>query len=357
LISSLTFVILLSRFGIDAYIIRFIDTNNEKYLFNSCLIITFILSIIVGILYISSIRIFSPKLSFIQNINYAIIFILFVVLGSISSTTGTTFIATRKAKNYFIQNIFLTARIPFLIPFVFAGSFGILGSLGIAYIFSALFGISLLIELKSLIFKIEMPVIKGAFKFSIYNYIATIFDNAPTLMLPIIVLNLLGANNAAKFNIAYAIGNLFIISDALSTSLFVEGSHGASLRRNAIKTILAIYSILTPAVVLIYFFGGNILALLGSEYIDAIWLLRVFALSSFCIPIYSVFIVIQNVRLNIGSVVITNSLRSLLLIGFSYILMLRFGILGVGYAWMIVHIFLAIGIIITAAKLNWVQRK
>jgi len=357
LISSLTLVILLSRLGIDVYIIRFINYDNKTRLFNFFLIVTFFLSIIISILYISSISFFSPQLSFIRNVNYAFIFIFFVAIGSIASTTGTTFIATRKAKNYLIQNIFSTARIPLLIPFVFAGSFGILGASGIASIFSALFGLFLLIERKPFIFKIEMPLIRGAFKFSISNYISSIFDNGSVLVLPIIVLNLLGPTNAAKFNIAYAIGNLFIISDALSTSLFVEGSQGGGLRKNIMKTILAIYSILTPTVIFIYFFGSNLLALLGNEYIDAISLLRVFALSSFFIPIYSLFIVIQNIRLDVGSVVIANTARSLLLIGFSYILMLRFGILGIGYAWMIVHIFLAICIIITITKLNWVLRK
>ena len=50
---------------------------------------------------------------------------------------------------------------------------------------------------------------------------------APNLILPIMVLNVLGAEQAAYYYIAYAIAALlFMIPGAISTSLFVEGSHG-----------------------------------------------------------------------------------------------------------------------------------
>ena len=47
------------------------------------------------------------------------------------------------------------------------------------------------------------------------------------MILPIMVLNVLGAEQAAYYYIAYAIAALlFMIPSAISMSLFVEGSHG-----------------------------------------------------------------------------------------------------------------------------------
>jgi len=55
---------------------------------------------------------------------------------------------------------------------------------------------------------------------------------APNMILPIMVLNVLGAEQAAYYYIAYAIAALlFMIPNAISMSLFVEGSHGSFRRR------------------------------------------------------------------------------------------------------------------------------
>ena len=56
------------------------------------------------------------------------------------------------------------------------------------------------------------------------NYLAGLFVAAPNMILPIMVLNVLGAEEAAYY-LAYAIASLrFMIPSAISTSLFVEGA-------------------------------------------------------------------------------------------------------------------------------------
>ena len=71
---------------------------------------------------------------------------------------------------------------------------------------------------------------------------------APNLILPIMVLNVLGAEQAAYYYIAYAIAALlFIIPNAISMSLFVEGSHGEALKRTVVKSLVTIFSLLFPA--------------------------------------------------------------------------------------------------------------
>ena len=178
---------------------------------------------------------------------------------------------------------------------------------------------------------------------------------APTLILPLLILNLLGGAEAAKYYIAFAIGNLvLIVPSALSTSLFVEGSHGESLRKNVIKAGMGICAFLIPAATFIYLFGDLLLGLFGGDYLEAFELLRILVLSSFFVAVYSLFIPIQNVRMRVESIVKLNFIRFLLLLGLSYVFVLEFGIVGVGYAWIITYGLMGLGIVWLVKRAGWV---
>ena len=80
------------------------------------------------------------------------------------------------------------------------------------------------------------------------------------MILPIMVLNVLGAEQAAYYYIAYAIAALhFMIPNAISMLLFVEGSHGEALKRTVVKSLVTIFSLLVPAaavLAVLYVCGG-----------------------------------------------------------------------------------------------------
>lgn len=355
LISSLGLVILFSSIGLDVSLVRFLPNGDKSKVFNTCLILTIISTLIVGVVYISGINFFSSSLSFIQDSSYAVIFLVFAVMNSITAMTGTAFVAIRRAGHYFLQNILLASRIPLLIPLVFLGSFGIFGSIGLAYLLSAIFAFLILSRLIKLDFRMDRGFIKESFTFSSGNYISSVLLAVPTLIMPILILNLLGESAAAKYYIAFAVGNLvLIIPDALSTSLFVEGSHGENLRKSVIRAGLAIYSFLIPAVILIYFFGDLLLGLVGKDYAGASELLRLLALSSFFVAVYSLFVSVQNVGMRVKSIVKLNMVRFLLLVGLSYVFILRFGIVGVGYAWLITYVVLGLVVVGLVKRSGWV---
>ncbi len=355
LISSLGLVILFSRFGFDFSLIRFIHVNDKSRVMNTCLAITTVSSVIVGIIYLSGIDFFASGLSFIQSPGYAAMFLLFVIMNSIVSITGNALTAMRRADHFFYQNLALASRIPLLIPLVFLGSFGIFGSVGLANLLAALLALIRLGKLTRLDFKTDNQFIKDSFTFSSGNYVSSVFQSVPTLIMPILIMNLLNEAEAAKYYIAFAIGNLvLIVPDSLSTSLFVEGSYGESLRKNLIKAGLAIYAFLIPVVVLIYFFGDFLLGLVGKDYVEAFELLRLLAVSSFFVAVYSLFLQVQNVRMKVESIVMLNLLRLLLLLGLSFVLILRFGIVGIGYAWVITYAVLGLAIMGLVKRMEWI---
>ncbi|RJQ27862.1 MAG: lipopolysaccharide biosynthesis protein [Peptococcaceae bacterium] len=355
LISSLGLILLLSRLGFDFSLIRFLPLNDKNNVFNTCLTITTIASLIIGAIYILGINFFSPALSFVQNSHYSILFLFFVLANSLASITGNAFTAIRRAEHYFLQNIFLALRIPFLYPLITMGAFGVFSACGLAYFFSSIFSLRLLSGSMKFNLKIDKIFIKESFRFSSGNYVSRFFSEAPPFILPLMIINLLGEAEAAKYYIAFAIGNLiFIIPEALSTSLFVECSHGESLKKNVLKAALGSYIFLIPVVVLAYFFGDDLLGFFGRNYIEAFTLLKLLVLSSLLVVIYSLFIPIQNVRMKAESVAILNFTWFIILMGLSYIFISRFGIVGIGYAWLIAYGVLDLAIAGFAKKMRWI---
>ena len=226
-----------------------------------------------------------------------------------------------------------------LLPFL--GSLGIFLSFGISSLIAILFSFIMIyrkIEKSpdDKILRIDKEFLKESFHFSAGNYFFMLFATIPLYLLPLLVLNVLGSDQTAYYYIAYTIASfLFMVSAAFSTSLFVEGSHGESLRKNTIKSLLAIFSILVPLALFIFFFGGYILEIFGKDYTNGLELLRVMVISSFFYSICQVYFSIEKVRNNIKDLIIISLLIFILLVSLSYFLMFNYGILGVGYAWII----------------------
>ena len=97
-----------------------------------------------------------------------------------------------------------------------------------------------------------------------------------------------------------------------------------------------------------------LLGLLGKDYEGAYELLRLLVLSSFFVAVYLLFIPIQNVRMKVASIVKLNILRFVLLMGLSYVFILKFGIIGIGYAWMITYIVLSFVIVFITKRMGWI---
>lgn len=351
LLSSLDLVRLFSTLGFNSSLIRFIPIREKGKVLNTCLIITTISSFLIGLLYILGTMLFPTILKYEHSLLYSVIFLFFAVMNSLALVTGNTFIAIRNGLDYFWQNILLAVRIPLLLPFVALKTMGIFGAVGLAYIISSLFGLLRLNKYIGLNFQLDKQFVKDSLVFSSGNYLAEVLYVAPTLLLPILIVNLLGEAPAAQFYIAFAVGNLvLIIPEAIGTSLFVEGSHGENMKKSLYKAFLAVYAVLIPAVIVTYLLGGYVLGIFGKNYAEAVQLLRVLALSSLIVVAYFFFVPLQNVKMRVSRVIAINLARFALLLTLSYFFMLKYGITGFGYAWVLTHLILLLGILATVFR-------
>lgn len=353
LISSMTLLTLLSRLGLDNSIIRFMPENNQNEVFTTCNALVIIFTLILGIIYILGIDIFTPKLYLLKTPINSTIFLLFLVANAVASMTGVSFVALRKAEYYFIQNIFIGLRAFLILPLTFLGTMGIFCSVGFSFIFATLISLFYLSKM-DLHFKmhINKEFISKSFHFSAGNYIAGLFMTGPNLILPLMILNILGPEKAAYYYLDFSIASLlFMIPNATSTSLFVEGSYGQSMGESVLKSILLVYSILIPLVIVVYVSGGWILNLIGNSYsAEGLELLYLLIITSFFIAITSTYSSIKRIQNDIKELIIINGIIFVILLLSSYILMNLYGIIGVGYSWFISNLIGSIIIILISKK-------
>jgi O-antigen/teichoic acid export membrane protein len=283
LISSMGLLVLLSRFGLDFSIIRFFPGADKSRIFSTSAIITTSFAVIFGAVFIAGVDIISPELGLLKSPRNAALFLIFLAASSVTALTAISFIAIRKAAFQFIQSIIVGSRILFLIPLIALGAIGIFGAVGISFVLALAAALALLVRSgvrPGLV--VDRGFLDEAFHFSAGNYLAGLFVAAPNMILPIMVLNVLGAEQAAYYYIAFAIASLlFMIPNAISMSLFVEGSHGEALKRTVVKSLIVIFSLLVPAAVLLYLCGGWVLGMVGADYAaGGLEVLRVMVLAS-----------------------------------------------------------------------------
>lgn len=342
LFSAVTLILQFSTFGLESSTIRFLGNYDRSKVINTSLMVTTASAFVFGAGFILLVGVLSPSLAFIQTPFYGTIFLVFVILSSLMTVLMGSFVGIRKAEYNLIQNIVLASRLIFLLVLAFLGAIGVLTAIGLAYILAVALMFYQLGKFIKFSPTVDTAFLKQFSGFFSGNYFANMVYNATYSISPILVLNVLGETASAKYYIAFTIGTfLFQIPYAIGTSLFVEGSHGEALRKNVFRAIGIIYAMLIPGVIFIFLFGGVILSLFGKSYVESVDLLRLIAFSSFFFAIYALIIPIQNVRMKVRSNVVLNVILFTLFVGFSYLFMIKVGVVGVGYAMLATYVIVA----------------
>lgn len=346
-ISATALIALISTIGLDYALIRFLPGSGDKArsMINSCFTLTGAISIALAFIFLAGLKIWSPALLLIQEHPvFFTIFIVTTVATTLKIFADRTLIAKRRAGFSLGQGLIfgLSRFVPLVLLAGFFHTFGIFISWGIA--------LSLVVVVSIVLFlpRIEtgyrpLPVIRkktisDMAGFSFANYIASIFWAIPHYVLPLMVINILGAESNAHFYIGWAIsGILFMIPMATSFSLFAEGSHNnEQLGREIRRSLKLILVILIPAVVIVLLLGDKILLFFGKEYSEnATRLLWILAISALPFSINSIYFTIKRVEMDMKSVIGLNAFIAIVTMALSYVLLPRIGIIGAGISWLV----------------------
>jgi O-antigen/teichoic acid export membrane protein len=263
----------ISDLGLSYTLIRVLPTSDDPDSeINVALVLTTGMALVISACYLLVIPSLVPRLDFLrQNTLDAIGFVLLNGCASANLLTDSVFIARRQSQyNLLVDGIFQgVTKLVCLVGFVGLSAYGIFLANGIggaiAVVASLIFMVWRLGYRPRL--KVDLAVFVRNMRFSLTNYVASVFQLLPQLLLPIIVLSDEGARHAAYFFIAFNLANLtYGVPFAMGVSLFAEGSQGTmdvrALARRAARLLgpvtLAMAVIIAGAAHWILFiFGSN----------------------------------------------------------------------------------------------------
>jgi O-antigen/teichoic acid export membrane protein len=169
------------------------------------------------------------------------------------------------------------------------------------------------------------------------QHLTSVGGQVTPLVLPILVAVRLGVRPNAYFYITWMIGSVFfMVSPSISNALFAESVRTGSALRSTIRKAFVVTSLLlAPAIVVMVAAGKVILGIFGHPYATAGYgLLILLAVSALPDAVSNIAVAVcratdrlgYSVAINIGILVTT--LTS------AWLLMPRFGLLGVGVGWL-----------------------
>jgi len=352
-LSAASLIVMLSGLGLGYGLIRFLPAHKQPdKLINSTFTLTGLLGIAVAVIFLSGLKWWSPRLLFFQSDYwYLAIFLIFIPIALTAGLTDQVNIASRRAGFVFIR-IFIYDVLRLILPVILAA---FVTSLGIFVSWGAATAVSLAIALFRLIpkaqpgysFKITLnrKVIGEILHYSFFNYVGDVCWTLPDFILPLLVVNCLGAENNAYFFMAWAMNSLLTrVPHAIANSLLAEGSHSeVELIPNIRRSFKMVFIILIPAVVLLCILADKFLLVYGEEYAkNAAILLRWLAAASLPLSVNTIFLSVKRVQKKVKPVILYPAFTGILTLIVAYFLLPGLGINGAGIAWLTVQSFTAL---------------
>jgi O-antigen/teichoic acid export membrane protein len=361
LIAVATLITNISLLGFNNALIRFLPkAKNKSDLINTCLWVVVLASLLSAVLYLIGMKFFSPKLLFVTHEPLLLVmFLASMVLVAINTFTDSVFLAYRSTKyNIVIYGVYSILRVAAPLLLVSLGVMGIFAAHMLGIVAAVI--LSLYFMMTKLGWKprlsISLPELKHMTVYSLANYAAGFLWSAPLLVAPIMVINHLGASQAAYFNMAMMIVNmLLIIPTAVTQSLFAEGSHAEEhkLMQLVKKSLLVGGGLTAIGIVGILALGKFAIGIFGHEYATGgAPLLYVMAATGLLVTANMVGNVILKVKKRIWTLVYINILGAVSTISLLPVFLTQ-GLVGVGYAYCIGQLLMALayGSILTYKKL------
>lgn len=274
LISASTLLAYSSLLGFNSSLIRYLPkAERPDGWMNNGLVLCTAVSIVFGGAYVLVLPSIAGRLAFVRHSPIeAVGFVVFVAMTALVLLTDAVFIARRQAKYNLLVDGVIQGGTKLVLPLVLvsAGAFGIFAATGFASAIDVVVSLLLIIWVFGYQPRLRMnfAVIKQATGYSLANYVANLLNLVPTLVLPIAVIDQLGARPAAYYYIAFSVANLLnAIAYSTCQALFAEGSHDDTDRRALVRRsarLLAGASV--PAGALVAVLAPVTLPVFGAQY-------------------------------------------------------------------------------------------
>jgi O-antigen/teichoic acid export membrane protein len=370
LIAIMTLISTFANLGIGSTLVQMLPHREPGYAWSLTLnagLATGILSgLLAGATAVVALPFFSPQFAILgHHVAYALFFIVGVPLVTVATLLDQTFIAERAASNVLVRNAaFAVLKLPLMVlPVLFAqvGALGIFSSWVLAIAATLIGGRLLLIPRLRRAYCLAVRGIVGQVRTMLSSFARHHFINigglAPMYLLPIFVTVRLSAADNAYFYTTSTVSDIFfMISSAVATSLFVEGSHAANdVLRKARSSAVIIGLLLGPAMLISFLGGHYILLLFGPDYVrHGLLLLMLLTVAAVPGAITNIYVSVLRVQNRLRHAALFNLGTASLTLALAWILLPMLDIAGVAWAILIVDV---VGSLIAGADLIRIRRQ
>ena len=274
LISATVVIAYLALLGLNSTLVRYLPTaQNKDALISAGLLVVAVGGGVIGLVYVLATPLIAPRLAFVEHhVLLAVGFVVLTAAASVNLLTDSVFIASRRAGFCALTDgaIGGTTKIVSAVALAGAGAYGVFAASTGAFAASALVSIGLIfIALRwRPAFSNPIATLMPLLRFSSANYLANILNLLPVLVVPLIVLDRLGARNAAYYFVAFQIATLlYSAAYAVGQAFLAEGSHAGADRRQLLKRsrriLIALY---LPAILVVMIAAHWVLLVFGARY-------------------------------------------------------------------------------------------
>ena len=328
-ISAVSLVASLSLLGFNTSILKFKD----KSLNYTALLVCSAISLLISIFFLVFVNVFSPNLSFLTtHVGYILGFVAFCVLNVVYFLMSSMLISEKRTGVVFVKDT-LFSLVKVILIFFISGVFGLLVSWYI--------GIALAIIISYFFVYMERKCfdVRKVFHFSFYNYVSNILGILPNVLLPLIIIHYLGASYAAYFYITWMIANLlFIVPVSMTQNLLSSGNE-----KKVRKAYFFSVGLLILGVIVVFVCGEWLLQLFNPEYILALDLLYILALSSIPYCVRRIYQTQLNLRGQVKRAMIMDAITLVITVVGSMVF-IEYGLVAVGLSWLVGNIFCFVGV-------------
>ena len=261
LISATAVIAYFALFGLNSTLVRFLPTARDKGpLITAGFVLVAGTAAAIGLGYILLTPVFAPRLSFVAHTPALTAgFVLLSAAAAVNLLTDSVFIASRKAGFCALTDGVVggLSKIVFGIVLVGTGAYGLFCASAGGFAAAALVSVTLIATVYRWRPSLNKPfhTLKPLLKFSSANYIANSLVLLPSVIVPLIVLDRLGAQAAAYYFVAFQMAALLYAGVyAVEQAFLAEGSQAEADWRTIRRRSRSL-------AILLFVPGGAVLAL------------------------------------------------------------------------------------------------
>jgi O-antigen/teichoic acid export membrane protein len=274
LISASILIGFLGLLGLNTTFVKFLPVAKDRNgLITAGLTLACACGGAIALVYVLLTPLIAPRVSFIAHKPLlGIGFILLVAAGSVNSLTDSVFIGGGRPKYTAITDGIVggATKLIAIVLLSGAGSYAIFGAASSSYVAAAI--VSLILMMRRMDWRPKftglMPALKPVLAFSGANYVANVFNLLPNLIVPLIVIDRIGAAAAAYYYVAYQLASLLYQTVfAVESSFLAQGAQHQTIEKSFLVRSLRILAVVCiPAFAVMLLLGHFLLVLFGAKY-------------------------------------------------------------------------------------------